>query len=304
MDDSSLFLQWAVNTLQYHEPGVLAAAAAAEDAVFPSLLALRQTSQATAAVLEPTELVEETENSGDIGGGMAIDCVWSMSPDSSRTSDPRSIASVLPMSWNFSDVSAQPSSGGGGTVEVTDVAAISPEMVYGLQPTRRAYSQEHTMAERKRREKMNQYFIELSAVIPGLKKMDKATILTEAVRHVKELQERVKSLEAAAGAINGRNIQTVVLVKKKACVVAPGDDQSSLARSSAACGMPARSPLPEIEAKLSDNNMMVRIHCENGKGLVMRVLAEIEELHLRIVNSNVTPFTASTVIITITAKAS
>jgi hypothetical protein len=92
----------------------------------------------------------------------------------------------------------------------------------------------------------------------------------------------------------------VVLVKK-ACVVARGDDESFPEGSFSA---PTRSPLPEIEAKLSENNVMVRIHCENGKGLVVRVLAVAEELHLRIVHSNVMPFTASTVIITIMAKAS
>jgi hypothetical protein len=135
--------------------------------------------------------------------------------------------------------------------------------------------------------------------------MDKATILTDAVRHVKKLQERVKSLEAAARASSGRSIETVVLVKKKAYVAAPGDVHSSPGRSfSAVSGMPARSRLPEIEAKLSENNMMVRIHCESEKGLVVRVFAKAEELHLRILNSNVMPFTASTVIITIMAKAS
>jgi hypothetical protein len=128
----------------------------------------------------------------------------------------------------------------------------------------------------------------------GIDQMDKATILTDALRHVKELQERVKSLEAVAGASNG---QTVVLVKK-ACVVAPA------ATTTRCFSAPARSMLPEIEAKLAENNVMVRIHCENGKGLVVRVLAEAEELHLRIVHSNVMPFTASTVIITIMAKAS
>jgi len=33
------------------------------------------------------------------------------------------------------------------------------------------YAQDHIIAERKRREKINQRFIELSTVIPGLKKV-------------------------------------------------------------------------------------------------------------------------------------
>uniref|UniRef100_A0ACD5Y013 Uncharacterized protein n=1 Tax=Avena sativa TaxID=4498 RepID=A0ACD5Y013_AVESA len=289
-DDSSLFLQWALSTLQHPHPGVLA-----EDGgeVPPSL---REASQAASAVVpSPTELAGATKSRSSSVDTGEIGCIWSMSPNSGGTSAP---ISILPMSWNFGAVSAQPSSGGGGTLAA--VAATLPEMVHRSQPTRRggsagtgpAYAQDHIMAERKRRERINQRFIELSAVIPGLKKMDKGTILSQAVRHVKELQERVRSLEAAAGASTGTSIQTVVLVKKP-CVVAPGDDERSPARFSA---------LPEIEVKLSENNVMVRVHCEDGKGLVVRVLAEAEELHLRILHSNVMPFTPSTVIITIMAK--
>ncbi|KAM0915062.1 hypothetical protein ACQ4PT_011093 [Festuca glaucescens] len=214
------------------------------------------------------------------------------------------------MSWDFGAVSARPSSSGGGTLVA--VASPIPELVYGSQTARStagtgsasaAYAQGHIMAERKRREKINQRFIELSAVIPGLKKVDKATILTEALRHVKELQERVKSLEAATRASNAAH--AVVLAKnKKACVVAPGATTMGAPRPARSFSSPARSALPEIEANLSENNVMVRIHCENRKGLVVRVLAVAEELHLRIVHNNVMPFTASTVIITIMAKAS
>ncbi|XP_051200196.1 transcription factor bHLH19 [Lolium perenne] len=292
MDDSSMFLQWAVSTFQHRDPGVLAD----NGGEVPSIQAPRE---AATVVLEPTELAAEATGSyRSSGGGSEIGSVsWSMSPNSGGTSS-------VPMSWDFGAVSAPPSSSGGGTLVA--VASPIPELVYGSQTARSTagtgsasavYAQGHIMAERKRREKINQRFIELSAVIPGLKKMDKATILTDALRHVKELQERVKFLEAAAGASNG---QTVVLVKK-ACVVARGDDESFPEGSFSA---PTRSPLPEIEAKLSENNVMVRIHCENGKGLVVRVLAVAEELHLRIVHSNVMPFTASTVIITIMAKAS
>ncbi|XP_047092838.1 transcription factor bHLH19-like [Lolium rigidum] len=290
MDDSSMFLQWAVSTFQHHHPGVLAD----NGGEVPSIQVPREEST---VVLDPTELAAEATGSyRSSGGGSEVGGVsWSMSPNSGGTS-------YAPISWNFGAVSARPSSSGGGTLVA--VASPIPELVCGSQTARStagtgsasaAYAKGHIMAERKRREKINQRFIELSAVIPGLKKMDKATILADALRHVKELQERVKFLEAAAGASNG---QTVVLVKK-ACVIARGDDESSPALSFSA---PARNPLPEIEAKLSENNVMVRIHCENGKGLVVRVLAMAEELHLRIVNSNVMPFTASTVIITIMAK--
>uniref|UniRef100_A0A804Q5C9 BHLH domain-containing protein n=2 Tax=Zea mays TaxID=4577 RepID=A0A804Q5C9_MAIZE len=129
---------------------------------------------------------------------------------------------------------------------------------------------DHIIAERKRRQKINQRFIELSTVIPGLKK---------------ELQEKLKALEDGGSGSNDRSIESWVLVKKP-CSVVPGDDAGSPSWDSSGAS-PATNQLPEIEARFLNKNVMVRIHCEDGKGVVVRVLAELEELPLSIVHANV-----------------
>ncbi|KAI4995013.1 hypothetical protein ZWY2020_034916 [Hordeum vulgare] len=311
MVDSRMFMQWAVNTLAQQDPG-RADGVDQRSAGFPCLQALRDSSE----LVEAQDRLSFSDNTGR-GGGIinpASDAPvhlgsWSTSsPTSGGLFAPSSMSSTgtsntLSMSWNFGAVlPPQPVSSSGGGM----IAARAPLGSAVSQPTRRTskkstpYAQDHIMAERKRREKINQRFIELSAVIPGLKKMDKGTILADATTYVKELQERVKYLEAAGG--NHRSVETVVLVTKPQCLVAP--DNEACPGSFLAAGTPARRELlPEIEAKFSEDNMMVRIHCEmNGKGLVARVLAEVEELHLRIVHNDVMPFTASTVIITTMAK--
>uniref|UniRef100_A0A803MBB4 BHLH domain-containing protein n=1 Tax=Chenopodium quinoa TaxID=63459 RepID=A0A803MBB4_CHEQI len=53
--------------------------------------------------------------------------------------------------------------------------------------------QDHIIAERKRRELLSHMIISLSAMIPGLKKVDKTTVLGSAIKHMKELQEKVKN---------------------------------------------------------------------------------------------------------------
>ncbi|KAF8092912.1 hypothetical protein N665_0396s0002 [Sinapis alba] len=54
----------------------------------------------------------------------------------------------------------------------------------------------HVEAERQRREKLNQRFYALRAVVPNISKMDKASLLEDAISYIKELQEKVKTIEA------------------------------------------------------------------------------------------------------------
>lgn len=165
-------------------------------------------------------------------------------------------------------------------------------------------SQDHIIAERKRREKLSQRFIALSAIVPGLKKMDKATVLADAIKYVKQLQERVKGLEDLTAK---RTVESVVLVKKSQLV--PSDDDTSSsdenfdgASAAKSDGTGEPSSLPEIEAKVTDKTVLLRVHCHKRKGVLVKLLAEIERLHLSVVNTSVMPFAGSVLDITIIAQ--
>ncbi|XP_012472591.1 transcription factor bHLH18 [Gossypium raimondii] len=159
-----------------------------------------------------------------------------------------------------------------------------------------SHAQDHIMAERKRREKLNQRFIALSAIVPGLKKMDKASVLGDAIKYVKQLQERLKVLEEQT---KKRTVESVVFVKK--CQLLSADDESSSCEENSD-GQSSDAALPEIEAKVSDNDVLIRIHCEKHKGFIAKILSEIENLRLSIVNTNALPFGNSTLDITIIAE--
>ncbi|RCV33752.1 hypothetical protein SEVIR_7G115200v4 [Setaria viridis] len=296
-DYSGLFLQWAMDRPQQEH---LAAAPVdgecGEVATFPSLQALREASQAEEMV---QELIGQPHpaNSWSPGDGYIID-----GSSIGKNADPALSRST---SWNFGAASAPPPGPRDGGMSGAAATRSLPELTCGPPPTRRAvlksvgsmYAQDHIIAERKRREKINQRFIELSTVIPGLKKMDKATILSDATRYMKELQEKIKALEDGS---SDRSIESWVLVKNP-CIAVP-DEGSSQSWTSSGTPAMSRNPLPEIEARFLEKSVMVRIHCEDGKGVAARVLTEVDELHLSIIHANVTPFPASTLIITITAK--
>jgi hypothetical protein len=236
MEDSSIFLQWAMNTLRHEQP---AAAAVNDDcsseATFPSLQALREASHAAEMV---QELIEEAPanswSSGDTtdgssGGGnnnnnsapaaaaaaaaMDHDVVWPASKTTSPVSRPTlsrsSSVTNPPLSWNFSAAaSAQLGSDGGMLPEFAHKRALPLDQVYGSPPARRAglrspagsmsapYAQDHIIAERKRREKINQRFIELSTVIPGLKK-----VLIQ-INHIKSIRSFVNYISDVTDLLN------------------------------------------------------------------------------------------------------
>lgn len=157
-------------------------------------------------------------------------------------------------------------------------------------------AQDHILAERKRREKLSQRFIALSALVPGLKKMDKASVLGDAIKHMKTLQEKVKTLEEQ---IKKRpNTESVVFVKRYEVLAEVNESSSSNENS----GGPIHDQLPEIEARFCGNDVLIRIHCEKKSGVLEKTLTEIEKLHLFVINSNCMTFANHALDITVIAQ--
>ncbi|KAI3804992.1 hypothetical protein L1987_26944 [Smallanthus sonchifolius] len=159
--------------------------------------------------------------------------------------------------------------------------------------TKLSPAQDHILAERKRREKLSQRFIALSALVPGLKKMDKASVLGDAIKHMKTLQEKVKTLEEQ---IKKRpNTESVVFVKRY-------DVSADIGETSSSDDGPIHEKLPEIEARFVGNNVLIRIHCEKKAGVIEKILTEIEKLHLSVDNTTSMTFANYALDITVTAQ--
>ncbi|XP_078171219.1 transcription factor bHLH18-like [Carex rostrata] len=162
-------------------------------------------------------------------------------------------------------------------------------------------NQEHILAERKRREKLSQRFIALSKIVPGLKKMDKASVLGDAIKYLQQLQNKVQDLEAQSAK---RTVESAVMVKKSQLA----SDEDSDVDNNSSCDEKFNNQrsiskgLPEIEAKMSEQTVLIKIHCEKRKGVFVKILAEMEALGLSITSTNVMPFASSTLDITAMAQ--
>ncbi|XP_030466140.1 transcription factor NAI1-like [Syzygium oleosum] len=217
--------------------------------------------------------------------------IWSntCSPETykaSRTVTTSPSGSPQLISFGSLDLSPTESQQFYGSYEIQDCQKEMKRAGAMSRPT--LHSQEHVIAERKRRQKLSQSFIALSAIIPGLKKIDKASILGDAIKYMKQLQERIKKLEEEVAV---RNEESVVIVKKSQV---SADNNMSLDDF--------KQQLPEIEARVSDKYVLFRIHHEKRKGYMTEILSEIEKMNLSVLNSSVLPFGSSMLDMTIVAQ--
>lgn len=143
------------------------------------------------------------------------------------------------------------------------------------------HTQDHIMAERRRREKLTQRFIALSAIVPDLKRTDKASILGDTIKYVKRLQERTKLLEdqiqESSGGSKGHARGHKKVSGSALILTEVGDPVGG-------------SDPPEIEVRIVDNNVLIRVHCKKRKGLLLESVGELEKLDLVVLNANVLSF--------------
>ena len=126
---------------------------------------------------------------------------------------------------------------------------------------------------------------------------DKITVLDDAISRVKQLQEQIRKLKDEKEARG--EMESMILVKKSKVFF---DEEPYVSSSSSSCHAKFDQLLPEIEAKVVQKDVLIRIHCEKNKGCMLNILNTIENLQLRIENSIVLPFGDSTLDITVLAQ--
>ncbi|KAK7389499.1 hypothetical protein VNO78_24600 [Psophocarpus tetragonolobus] len=156
---------------------------------------------------------------------------------------------------------------------------------------------DHIMTERKRRRELTERFIALSATIPGLKKIDKATILSEAITHVKRLKERVRELEEQR---KKTRVESVSFVHQRSHI-ATDEGTISGAIDSDECYR-TNEALPTVEARVFNKDVLLRIHCKIQSGILLKILDHLSSLDLSTISNSVMPFGSSTLDISIIAQ--
>lgn len=188
------------------------------------------------------------------------------------------------------------SSGGGGTgdsdhsdleasvVKETDSSrVVDPEKKPRKRGRKPANGREeplnHVEAERQRREKLNQRFYALRAVVPNVSKMDKASLLGDAISYINELKAKLQTSES-----DNEDLQKQLDSMKKE-LAGPKDTRSGPPASDQELKMSNHGSKlfdMDIEVKIIGWDAMIRIQSSKRNHPAAKLMLALRELDLEV----------------------
>ncbi|CAH8330263.1 unnamed protein product [Eruca vesicaria subsp. sativa] len=126
----------------------------------------------------------------------------------------------------------------------------------------------HVEAERQRREKLNQRFYSLRAVVPNVSKMDKASLLGDAISYINELKTKLQQVET-----DKEEVQRQLDGMSKEV---GGSKRAKERKSSGSCVE------MEIDVKIIGWDVMIRVQCSKKNHPGARFMEALKELDLEV----------------------
>ncbi|KAH7854807.1 hypothetical protein Vadar_018012 [Vaccinium darrowii] len=160
------------------------------------------------------------------------------------------------------------------------------------------------VSERNRRKKLNERLFALRAVVPNISKMDKASIIKDAIDYIQELHEQERRIQTEIAELESGKIMkkknssspvfdlededmpALLRSKKKRTTI---DDHHSF---DSRCH--SRSPtIEDLELRVSymgEKTVVVSVTCSKRRDTMVRLCEAFESLKLKIITANITAF--------------
>ncbi|KAJ9173782.1 hypothetical protein P3X46_016886 [Hevea brasiliensis] len=149
----------------------------------------------------------------------------------------------------------------------------------GRKPNGKELPLNHVEAERQRRERLNHRFYALRSVVPNVSKMDKASLLADAVTYIKELKAKVDELEGKLQTVSkkSRIINTSVYDNQSTNYMV---DHLIPSSSYAAKAM-------EVDVKIVGSEAMIRVQSPDFNYPAARLMDALRELEFQVHHASV-----------------
>ncbi|KAK8626270.1 hypothetical protein V6N13_133921 [Hibiscus sabdariffa] len=133
----------------------------------------------------------------------------------------------------------------------------------------------HVEAERQRREKLNQRFYALRAVVPNVSKMDKASLLGDAISYINELRRKLQDADSEKEELHKQLEET----KKEL----PSKDQGHTMYNH----IDYKLAELDIDVKIIGSDAMIRIQSNKKNHPAAKLMSALEELDLDVQHASV-----------------
>ncbi|OAY48955.1 transcription factor MYC2 [Manihot esculenta] len=133
----------------------------------------------------------------------------------------------------------------------------------------------HVEAERQRREKLNHRFYALRAVVPNVSRMDKASLLSDAVCYINELKAKIDELESHLQRESKRvKLEVADNIDNQSTTTCVDQDKPN---NSGGAGFAL-----EVDVKIMGNDAMIRVQSENVNYPGARLLSALRDLDFKV----------------------
>ncbi|KAF8035606.1 hypothetical protein BT93_C1595 [Corymbia citriodora subsp. variegata] len=146
----------------------------------------------------------------------------------------------------------------------------------------------HVEAERQRRDKMNQRFYALRSVVPNVSRMDKASLLADAVDYIKELQSRIDVLESElikSEPLSPKRLRSSRAAADVSEITLLSSKNSSTMASVMTLDVPGLSEMV-VEVKVVGQEAVVWVRSPNLGHPCARLMGVLEELGLGVLHAS------------------
>ncbi|CAL5400841.1 unnamed protein product [Camellia sinensis] len=164
----------------------------------------------------------------------------------------------------------------------------------------------HVEAERQRREKLNHRFYALRAVVPNVSRMDKASLLSDAVSYINELKNKVEDLKSQLQIPDSNNCTNSKKMKMEMADATDNQSTTTTATNTTTTTTTTTSvdqtrannnnnnnPFGgvvalgvEVEVKIVGSDALIRVQSENTNYPSARLMDAIRDLELEVHHAN------------------
>ncbi|CAK9169399.1 unnamed protein product [Ilex paraguariensis] len=149
------------------------------------------------------------------------------------------------------------------------------------------------VSERNRRKKLNDRLYALRAVVPNITKMDKASIIKDAIEHIQQLHEQERRIQSEISELESGKLKSNIVFDFDQETPFNSKSKKKKIEQSYDSGGSQSSPIDVLELRVSymgERTVVVSLTCSKRTDTMVKLCEIFESLKLKIINANITAF--------------